>query len=93
MIDYTVLPKQSLFDIAVECYGDVQGVVQILQDNPEIVGPTGPLEAGQLIKIREEKINARAANSLKDHAPFQTIGAEDMPKGIGFWKLKDYVIE
>lgn len=92
MNSYTVRPKQSLFDIAVEVYGDVQGVVWLLQDNPTVPGPTGPIEVGQQLVVRGVKMNGRQANYLADFAPFQTIDAEDFPQGIGYWRVVDYVV-
>jgi hypothetical protein len=87
MNNYTIKPNQSLFDVAIEVYGDVQGVSWLLQDNPTIPGPTGPIEAGQIIQIREVTLNARQKSFLADFGPFQTIEEKHFPTGIGFWKL------
>jgi hypothetical protein len=93
MNSYTIRPNQSLFDIAVETYGDVEGVFWLLKDNPSLPGVTGPLVAGETLAIRPERINARSANYLADFAPFQTIEKTDFPTGIGYWRVEDYVVQ
>lgn len=92
MTNYEIKPGQSLFDIAVEVYGSVEGVAWLLQDNPVVPGPTGPILPGQILLIRDEKINARMVENLAAYAPFQTIESADMPSGIGFWKTEEYLI-
>lgn len=93
MTSYIIKPDQSLFDIAVEVYGDVSGVVWLLQDNPNIPGATGPIYAGEPLAIRAEMMNSRMADNLADYGPFQTITEADKPIGIGFWRLENYVIQ
>ena len=91
MISYTVLPKQSLFDVAIEVYGDVQGVTWLVEDN-NLGGATHPLDVGQKLLIRDATLNARMVNHLSDFAPFQTIDEADVAQGIGFWKTEEYLI-
>ena len=92
MTEYIVQPQQSLFDIAIEVYGDVQGVVWLIQDNG-LMGVTDPLSGGQKLNLREVVVNGRVVNYLADFAPFQTINeATDVPQGIGFWKTEGYLI-
>ena len=92
MNEYIVKPQQGLFDIAIEVYGDVRGVVWLVQDNG-LMGATDPLGVGQKLKIRGGVINGRVVNYLSDFAPFQTINeATDVPQGIGFWKTEGYLI-
>lgn len=93
MTNYTILPKQSLFDIALEVYGDVTGVAWLLADNPHVPGATGPIFVGEKLVIRADVINARMVESLSDYAPFQTITDADQPKGIGFWRLENHVVQ
>ena len=93
MANYVVKPKQSLFDVAIEAYGDVQGVVWLVNDNGFVPGPTGPIYPGDVLHIRGEKINARQAQALSDFAPFQTVSDVDTPQGVGFWRLEDYQVQ
>lgn len=92
MSEYIIKPQQSLFDIAIEVYGDVQGVVWLVGDNA-LLGATDPLTAGNKLSIRTTPVNGRVVNYLADFAPFQTINeATDVPQGIGFWKAEGYLI-
>lgn len=93
MDKYIIKPKQSLFDVAVEVYGDVQAINWILEDNRNIPGPTGPVLVGQEISIRGEKMNARVVAYLEAFGPFQTIDETDKPGGIGFWNLEQYEVQ
>lgn len=93
MDNYIIKAKQSLFDIAIEVYGDVQGVAWLLEDNRSIPGPTGPVEAGQVISIRAEKVNSRAVDYLSNFAPFQTIEEAILPAGIGYWNTENYTVQ
>ena len=90
---YDVKPNQSLFDVAIEMYGDVGAVLWLLADNPQLAGATGPVFAGEKLAIRTEKQNGRAAAYLADFAPFRTIEARDVPQGIGFWRVSDAVVQ
>jgi hypothetical protein len=87
-----VQPGQSLFDIAVICYGDVTGIVHLLDDNKELKGPTDRIYPGQMLLYREEPIDLRRRVFLEDYQVIATISAEDMPEGIGFWRLDEYVV-
>lgn len=89
---YTVLPQQSLFDIAIEVYGDVDAVFWLLDDNPTLIGLTDRLQVGQQISVRDVPMNPRQAVELALFAPFQTINEEDRPAGIGFWRTEEYQV-
>lgn len=92
MNSYAVKPNQSLFDVAIEVYGDVQGVVWLIQDNRSLFGATDPLSVGQKLQLRDATVNGRVVGYLADFAPFQTIDAVDVPQGIGYWKTEGYVV-
>jgi hypothetical protein len=92
MKKYTVLPGQSLFDIAVIAYGHVSGVVWLIADNPALKGPTDRIYTDQQLLIREEIINNRARIYLQDFPVVATISKNEMPEGVGFWRLDEYVI-
>ncbi|GAB2586651.1 hypothetical protein [Spirosoma areae] len=92
MRQYTILDQQSLFDIAVEVYGDVDAVFWLLEDNPG-VGLTDRLQVGQSLNIREAKMNPRQAAELALYSPFQTIDEEDRPEGIDYWLIDDYEVQ
>ena len=92
MTTYAVLPQQSLFDIAIEVYGDVEGVFWLLDDNPALGGITHRLRPGQPLNIRDQQLNPRQAVALAEFGPFQTIDEVDRPVGIGYWHLDEYRI-
>jgi hypothetical protein len=92
MKKHIVLNGQSLFDIAVIAYGDVSGVAWLLADNRALNGPTDRLQIGQVLTIRDDTLNLRARVYLADYAPIATIAAQDVPQGIGFWRLDEYLI-
>ena len=88
---YTVSEGQSLFDIAIEVYGHVEGVFWLLDDNPGI-SLTHRLKVGQVLSLRSDVINQRQKDYLIDFAPFQTIEEQDRPVGVGYWYLEEYKI-
>lgn len=90
--NYTVSAGQSLFDVAVTVYGDVSGVAWLLADNKILNGPTDRIYDGQRLVIRQEAINLRARVFLEDYPTIATIAPEDMPDGIGYWRLDEYVV-
>ena len=92
MRTYQVLPQQSLFDIAIEVYGDVEGVFWLLADNPQLTGLTDRLRVGQPLQIRPEQVNPRQAKELDIYGPFQTIEEQDRPIGIGYWYTEEYKV-
>lgn len=91
MKKHIVLLRQSLFDIAILRYGNVSGVNYLITDN-NLVGPTDRLYEGQELLIRDSAINQRSIIYLNDYDPIATISHEDVPEGIGFWRLEEYII-
>lgn len=90
---YVVVTGQSLFDVAVIVYGDVSGVAWLLADNAGLNGPTDRIYDGQRLVIRAERaINLRTRVFLADYLPIATIAPKDMPDGIGYWRLDEYVV-
>lgn len=93
MKKYTVLAGQSLFDVACSQYGNVSGVLWLIADNPEIKGPTDRIYPGDQLLIRSEVINNRTRLYLQGFPTIATISSEDMPEGIGFWRLDEYEVQ
>lgn len=56
-----VLNKQTIYDIAVQEYGSVEGVIQIIKDNAGVNLQTG-LATGQILKITAAPINKAVVN-------------------------------
>lgn len=40
---------QTLMDVALELYGDISGIFNLIEDNPQLTTVTGDLEAGQVL--------------------------------------------
>ncbi len=63
----TVLPGQSLWDIAVQEYGDASGAGQIIADNLGVVNFADQLSSGLRLKIDPDKVlNKDVVNILKE---------------------------
>jgi|GEM_PF-4577607 len=92
MKNHVVCSGQSLFDIAVICYGSVTGITFLVADNA-LNGPVDRIYEGQILKYRDEPIDPRKKIYLDDYAVIATIRKEDMPEGIGYWRLDEYVIQ
>lgn len=93
MTTYSVLStQQSLFDIAVIVYGDVAGVHWLVEDNPGL-GLTDRLQSGQTLSVRLDTLNPRMVTYLNDFETPQTIAEEDRPKGVGYWRVDEYIIQ
>jgi hypothetical protein len=92
MNEYTVKAGQSLLDIALEVYGDVQGLHWLIEDNALIFSACDRLRPGQKLLIRPEVVNFRYQAYLQEFAPFATITTADQPEGVGFWLLDEYVL-
>jgi hypothetical protein len=93
MKEHTVQAGQSLFDIAVIRYGDVTGITSLLADNKDLKGPTDRIYPGQRIKYRDQPIDIRRKAYLEDYQVIATIRGEDMPEGVGFFRLDEYTIQ
>lgn len=71
-----VLNKQTIYDIAVQEYGSVEGVIQIIKDNAGVNLQTG-LATGQILKITAAPINKAVVNFLKDRTnPIHPVSGE-----------------
>ncbi len=92
MTKYTVQSRQSLFDIAVERYGNVSGINWLLQDNPDLKGPTDRIYPGQQLLIRDQVVNNRVKFYLQGYPTVATITKDDLPEGVGFWRLDEVEI-
>ncbi len=80
----TVLDRQSIFDVAVQVYGEgVRGAFKLMQDNPEI-NLTTHLFAGQLLKVMQAPSNKVVAQYFTDTGLHPVGMLESMPSdGIG----------
>lgn len=66
MIQITVSNRQSIWDLAIQEYGSVDGVKQLIIDNSTVCNFNDSIKSGTKILIDETKIiNSRIVNYLK----------------------------
>jgi len=56
MIRITVTNNQSVWDLAIEQYGSVDGIKQLILDNPTKINFNDPVPAGTQLLVREDLI-------------------------------------
>lgn len=82
---YQAQNGQSLLDLAIQFYGDIQGIYWILQDNPQLQSMIDNIRAGDKIKIRASQIDKQVVAKCTQYGVFTL--AQDRAEGIGFWKI------
>ncbi len=92
MKEYTVLPGQSLFDIACTIYGGIEGIFWLIDDN-RLNGPTDRILPGDKLKYRSAVVSARVRDYLQGYPIIATIVTADQSEGISFWRLEEYQVQ
>ena len=82
----TVQPGQSLFDVALQHYGSLEGVFDIVRRN-QLNGITENVYAGEQLEVSPQPLNARTARFLAKHS-IATIEDSIRGRGIGWWQLE-----
>ncbi len=82
--------NQSLFDIALEQYGDVMGVYWLVEDN-NLRSVVDVIEQGKALKIRDEYLNKRLVENIATRGS-STMEATCNTVGIGFEQLGKFKI-
>jgi hypothetical protein len=77
-----VKKDQSLFDIAIQEYGDITGVFDIVEDN-ELKGITDNVYQGDKLKIKDKIIN----NAMVNHLSTELIATVKGVRGDGIGYL------
>lgn len=66
---YTIYEGQSLLDVALELYGDIEGVITLIEDNPDLSSLDDDLYPGQQLLIDSTKaINEDIAGYYQQEA-------------------------
>lgn len=93
----TVRAGQTLFDLALQIYGDLSGLGELTEDN--YLNLTQDLTPGYVLKSRSELKNKQVVNFFKasKNKPatgLTTTQTEELkPEGIGYWALEyDFVV-
>lgn len=91
MRDITVKPNQSLFDIAIQEYGNIEGVFHLVEDNESLTGITDNVFAGEVLKVRDNAINKRMVEFLRPHEIATVKDARG--EGIGYMRVGiDFIV-
>ncbi len=78
--------KQTIADIALQEYGDIEGVYWLVEDNDQLIGITDTLHEGDELIIRDAVINQQMVDYLRQYP--QATGAKAQGEGIGYWKIE-----
>ena len=93
MAKIKVLENQNVFDIAIQEYGQIESVFQVLQDNPDnkskAVSLSDKLLPGTILKINtnDGNINLSVLNCFKKYNIQVTTG-KDKGEGVGYWFIE-----
>ena len=74
----TIAENQNPYDIAINYYGSVEGIVWLREDNPTMI-LDHELVPGQTINIRDEVIDATVVQYLKDNKKTVSTGTLVLP--------------
>lgn len=92
-----VEPWQNIFDIAVQAYGDLSGLVNLTADNLKSL--TGNIVPGETLKTRNVVINKLVVDFIKGKGIKIATGlapekdAELKPEGIEYWAIEyDFIV-
>lgn len=80
-----VKKDQSLFDIALQEYGSVEGVFLLVEDNAFLNGITDNVFEGDVLMVRDEAIQKPMKNYLQDFEIATVKGVRG--EGIGYWQI------
>ncbi len=86
-----VKKNQSLLDVAIEHYGFVDGVFQLVKDNPSLLGVTDNVFQGDLLFVDPALVKARIKAQLPTEG-VSTITSDLRASGIGFWQINNDLI-
>lgn len=91
--DVIVKHNQSLYDISIQEFGSVEGVFWLLEDNETLYSPVDIIEAGDVLKIRDDAMHVPIKEELK-HFEIVSGGVDTRPEGIGFWRIQeDFIVQ
>lgn len=78
---------QTLADIALQEYGDLEGVYWLVEDNDHLIGITDNLSIGEELMIRNDVINSQMVSYLRSYTI--ATAAKAQGEGIGYWKIEN----
>lgn len=70
------LADQNIWDIALQHYGDVNGIAWLLADNPALVAANGQVESGRVTyRLRPQEINRLVWTRMIDYFPVSGVSS------------------
>jgi hypothetical protein len=95
--EVTVQAGQNMFDIALQVYGDLSGIIELAKDNGK--GLTKDLTAGEVLKSRSKLKNKPVADFFEGRKSKPATGLNQSeseqlkPEGIGYWAIGlDFIV-
>ena len=88
-MEVAVRESQTIFDIAIEYYGTIEGVYDICQRN-NFDGVTIPFSEGEIIEVSDVAINHNVRRFIKDNlVKIDTFsqGEDKLQLGLGYARL------
>lgn len=80
----TVMRGQALWDLAIQCYGSVEGVFALIQDNADqLASLDDDLHPGQVLRVRTAPVDRDLATYYKDN-DLHPVSGEQVPLGGAF---------
>lgn len=77
---YTSNNQQTIFDVALMVYGSIEGLLYLIEDNPEIIKGDGTIaQFGATYQIREAIINPVVLEQMQSVIP--ATGQEEPSSG------------
>jgi len=77
-ITHDVIDGQTIFDVAIQFYGSIDGVFLLFNDNPQLNGLDTILNASQKLKIKSEPINAEVVNYFTKNGIVPSSEVDDL---------------
>lgn len=77
MRQYRVKEDQNIFDIAVQEYGGVEGIINLIEDNPEIESVDHIFKNGDEIFINDEQPVEVSIKKIFATRSLEVFGAEE----------------
>lgn len=75
---------QTIWDLAIQCYGSVEGVFRLIQDNADQLSSLNDdLYPGQVLRVRSEPVDRDVATYYKDN-DLHPVSGETILLGGGF---------
>jgi hypothetical protein len=84
-----VTEGQNIYDLAVQCYGGLEGVFMLMEDNPDLLrGLNDSIPVGSQIKIDQEKAVNKDVLKYFKKSGIRVNNTNDSGEGVGYWRVE-----